>query len=56
MDLDYQRKKNLCQRYGSQAKGSQQSTVCQLSHFIFAYNYILLLLYEFETSWQNSQH
>lgn len=41
MDLDYQRKVNLCQRYGSQAKGSQQSTVCQLTHFIFAHNYIL---------------
>lgn len=41
MDLEYQRKVNLCQRYGSQAKGSQQSTVCQLTHFIFAHNYIL---------------
>ena len=35
------RKANLCQRYGSQTKGSKQSTVCPLPHFIFAYNYIL---------------
>lgn len=53
-DWDYQRKTNLCQRYGSQAKGSQQSTVCQLSDFIFAYNYwFFFKIGGFNTSWQN---
>lgn len=39
------RKANLYQRYGSQTKGSKQSTVCPLLHFIFAYNYILAFSY-----------
>lgn len=39
------KKANLCQTYGSWTKGSKQSTVSPLPHFIFAYNYILTASY-----------